>query len=102
MNRKALLVLLSACVIAGAAGQTAQNAPRQKVQPKPIGDRRNDRGPRQDNRQSERTGERQPERTGERAGKPSGGGQNRRRRFGKGSGGGGNGGGGNFQRRSRG
>ena len=29
MNRKARLVLLSACVIAGAAGRAAQNAPRQ-------------------------------------------------------------------------
>ena len=89
----------------GNPGQV-QNAPRQKVQPKPIGERRNDRGPRQDNR----SGERQPERSNERSGNPGGsGGQNRRRRFGKGpgrraNGGGtrGGNGGGRFQRLSRG
>ena len=80
----------------GNPGQVQQ--PRaKKVQAKPLGDRRNDRAPRQDARQ----GERQPERAGERSAKPAGGGGQNRRRFGKG-GSSGNGSGGNFQRRSRG
>jgi len=76
----------------GNPGQV-QRAPQPKVHAKPVGgERRDDRRPRQDQRQE-----------GDRAAKPAGG-QQRRRRFGKGPGGQGGGkpGGGNFQRRSRG
>ncbi len=65
----------------GNPGQV-QNAPRKKVQPKPIGGRRDDRGPRTDSRQGE-------QRHGEKRSGEGNGGGNRRRRFpGKGPGGG--------------